>query len=63
MSVAAPASRGYAVLYRAPQVCPGCGRGHWHVGRVSAECANCGTALALAPPDANTPPLAREDWQ
>lgn len=45
----APAARGYAVLYRAPQVCPSCGRGHWWVGRHSAECVLCGTALALAP--------------
>lgn len=25
--------------------CPGCGRSHWHVGRVTAECGFCGTAL------------------
>jgi hypothetical protein len=52
--IAAPATRGYAVLYRAAQLCPSCGRAHWLVGRQSAECALCGTALALAPrePDA-----------
>lgn len=44
-----PAARGYVVLYRAPQVCPACGGGHWHVGRQSAECARCATALPLAP--------------
>lgn len=60
MSVVAPELRGYAVLYRAPQTCPGCGRGHWHVGRVSAECAWCGTALALAPAEAEPPVLVRE---
>lgn len=27
--------------------CPGCGRGHWYVGRVLAECAFCGVALPL----------------
>lgn len=47
--IAAPATRGYAVLYRAPQTCPSSGRSHWLVGRQSAECALCGTALALAP--------------
>lgn len=45
--IAAPQTRGYAVLYRAPQTCPGCGRAHWLVGRQSAECAMCGTALSL----------------
>jgi hypothetical protein len=28
--------------------CPGCGRIQWLIGRVSAECAFCGTALPLA---------------
>lgn len=28
--------------------CPGCDRSHWHVGRTTAECAFCGTALPLA---------------
>jgi hypothetical protein len=45
-----PASRGYCVVYRENQVnhCPGCGRTHWYVGRVSAECGFCSTALPLA---------------
>jgi len=45
-----PAERGYCVMYRENQVnhCPGCGRTHWLVGRVSAECAFCSTALPLA---------------
>jgi hypothetical protein len=44
-----PARRGYHVAYRAGEVnrCPGCSRSHWHVGRLSAECAFCGTALPL----------------
>ena len=44
-----PAARGYHVAYRADQVnhCPGCGRSHWHIGRLMAECAFCGTALPL----------------
>ena len=45
-----PAARGYCVVYRENQVnhCPGCGRTHWYVGRVSAECGFCATALPLA---------------
>ena len=44
-----PAARGYQVLYRRDEVnqCPSCGRTHWYVGRVSAECAFCSTALPL----------------
>jgi hypothetical protein len=45
-----PAQRGYCVVYRENQVnhCPGCGRTHWYIGRVSAECGFCATALPLA---------------
>lgn len=45
-----PAARGYFVVYRENEVnhCPSCGRSHWYVGRVSAECGFCGTALPLA---------------
>jgi hypothetical protein len=45
-----PAARGYQLVYRPGEAnqCPGCGRSHWHVGRISAECGFCGTALALA---------------
>ena len=42
--------RGYGFLFR-PQVtnsCPGCGRSHWLVGRTTAECAFCATALPIA---------------
>ncbi len=44
-----PAYRGYHVVYRENEVnhCPGCGRSHWYVGRVSAECGFCATALPL----------------
>jgi hypothetical protein len=44
-----PSSRGYHAVYRAGEVnhCPGCGRTHWIVGRMSAECAFCSTALPL----------------
>lgn len=30
--------------------CPACNAGSWHVGRVTAECAHCGTALAIVHP-------------
>lgn len=42
--------RGYQPLYHQDIVnrCPGCGRSHWFVGRMSAECAYCETALPLA---------------
>lgn len=41
--------RGYRPAYRTGTGCPGCGHGGWRVGRFSAECARCGTALPLAP--------------
>ncbi len=42
--------RGYHMLYRTDQVnhCPGCGRAHWYIGRQTAECGFCGTAIPLA---------------
>jgi hypothetical protein len=45
-----PAGRGYHAVYREREVnhCPGCGRTHWIIGRMSAECAFCATALPLA---------------
>ncbi|MGZ8313098.1 MAG: hypothetical protein ACXWUR_13650 [Allosphingosinicella sp.] len=44
-----PARRGYHIAYRENEVnhCPGCGRSHWYIGRLSAECGFCGTALPL----------------
>lgn len=44
-----PTHRGYAPLYRADahNHCPGCGRSHWIIGRMMAECAFCETALPL----------------
>lgn len=47
---ALPGIRGYwGGVYREDQVndCPGCGRNHWHVGRLLAECAFCTTAVPL----------------
>ena len=42
--------RGHHIVYRAnaDNHCPGCGRSHWYIGRVSAECGFCGTAVPLA---------------
>ena len=44
------AHRGHHIVYRAnaSNQCPGCGRSHWYVGRMSAECGFCGTAVPLA---------------
>jgi hypothetical protein len=44
------AKRGHHIVYRANESnhCPGCGRSHWYIGRVSAECGFCGTAIPLA---------------
>lgn len=47
--VLSPETRGYHVMFRAggQNVCPGCGGSSWHVGRVTAECAYCLTALPI----------------
>ena len=44
-----PNARGYHACYHEGEVnhCPGCGRSHWIIGRLSAECAFCSTALPL----------------
>ncbi len=56
-----PQSRGYCVVYHEDEVnhCPGCGRTHWFVGRVSAECGFCATALPLAAAS-NRGPMLRD---
>ena len=45
-----PAARGFHLLYHRGEAnhCPGCGRSHWYVGRLSAECGFCAAALPLA---------------
>ena len=45
-----PERRGFQPLYYPGELnrCPGCGRSHWYVGRLLAECGFCGTAIALA---------------
>lgn len=49
---AAPVQRAFVILYRPAEVnhCPGCGGTHWWVGRASAECHRCQTALPLMSP-------------
>jgi len=44
------AKRGHHIVYRTNEAnhCPGCGRSHWYIGRISAECGFCGTAIPLA---------------
>lgn len=44
-----PALRGYQPVYRRNEVnhCPGCSRTGWYVGRITAECAFCKTAIPL----------------
>lgn len=52
-SMAAQPARGPLLLYTGPHTrCPGCGGTAWLVGRRSAECGGCGTALDLATPQA-----------
>lgn len=57
-----PVARGYNVVYRANENnrCPGCGHAQWYVGRTTAECGVCGTALALAEVKWSGPGRARE---
>jgi hypothetical protein len=52
--------RGYVIFYRQAETnhCPGCGGRAWHVGRQSAECARCGTAIPLFSP--GTPIITQE---
>ena len=42
-------NNGYRAAYRPQQLnhCPDCAQSHWLVGRLTAECAFCGTALPL----------------
>lgn len=43
-------ARSFIPLYHQDTVnhCPSCGHTHWHIGRSTAECAFCATALPLA---------------
>nr|WP_317893622.1 hypothetical protein [uncultured Sphingomonas sp.] len=46
----AAGATGYRAAYRLSETnhCPGCGQSHWFVGRMSAECAFCHTALPIS---------------
>lgn len=41
--------RGYGAAYHPGENtrCPGCHRRQWYVGRITAECAHCATALPI----------------
>lgn len=41
------AGAGYRPVYRPKETnhCPGCGGSNWLIGRLSAECARCATAV------------------
>lgn len=60
-----PSSRGYHAVYRDGEVnhCPGCGRTHWIIGRLSAECAFCTTALPLKEALMQGPPPQVFGWR
>ncbi|HYD13313.1 MAG TPA: hypothetical protein VEC11_10745 [Allosphingosinicella sp.] len=60
-----PVFRGYHAVYRAGQTnhCPGCGRSHWIVGRLLAECAFCTTALPLVEGGMTGTGLFRNSWR
>jgi hypothetical protein len=59
-----PALRGYHAVYRENEVnhCPGCGRTHWYLGRLLAECAFCETALPLQEAYGRTPAPRVVGW-
>lgn len=61
--VALIAGRGDVIVYRPaePNHCPRCGRANWLVGRVTAECASCGTALPLVHPSPSALPERIEE--
>ena len=54
-------ARGYQVLFRANETnrCPGCGHAQWLVGRITAECCICGTALPLEWSELNIAPARK----
>jgi hypothetical protein len=60
-----PNARGYHAVYHDGEVnhCPGCGRTHWLIGRVSAECAFCSTALPLKEAATHGPAAAPVFWR
>jgi hypothetical protein len=59
-----PSARGYHAVYHDGEInhCPGCGRTHWLIGRLSAECAFCSTALPLKEASNHGPAPAVVFW-
>jgi tRNA(Ile2) C34 agmatinyltransferase TiaS len=59
------AARGLAPVYEpaAPNHCPGCGRRHWFVGALTAECAFCGTTLLLPAPRTAAATIMGRRWR
>jgi hypothetical protein len=59
-----PNARGYHAVYHDGEVnhCPGCGRTHWIIGRLSAECAFCSSALPLKDAMTHGPAPAPVFW-
>ena len=59
-----PNSRGYHAVYHDGEInhCPGCDRTHWLIGRLSAECAFCSTALPLKEAANRGPAAAPVFW-
>lgn len=57
VKVKAMEPRGFTLTYRENEVnvCPGCSKSHWHIGRSSVECHFCGTVLPL--PQTNLHPF------
>lgn len=51
-------NRGYHSSYHENETnhCPGCGRTHWLIGRLTAECAFCSTAIPLNVADRTAKP-------
>jgi len=60
-----PNARGYHAVYHDGEVnhCPGCGRTHWIIGRISAECAFCSTAMPLKEAYTRGPAPAVTFWR
>jgi hypothetical protein len=60
-----PAHHGYMPIYRDGEVnhCPGCGRSNWLMGRITAECAFCATAMPLEHPETEGSQTADNFWK
>ena len=60
-----PSNRGYHAVYHDGEInhCPGCGRTHWIIGRLSAECAFCSTARPLQEAFTSGPAASPVFWR